>query len=67
MEEEGKDNSIIIQEIKKLIEKIDVKKHFPKFTGDKMKHFMQGLGKSVMKVSDADEMINKFFIFSGRR
>ena len=64
-EVKGTLTTTLVQQIEKVLEKIDVKKHFPKVTNEKFKLFMQGLGKNVMKDPDVDEMMNKLLIFSG--
>ena len=64
-EVKGTLTTTLVQQIEKILEKIDVKKHFPKVTNEKFKLFMQGLGKNVMKDPDVDEMMNKLLIFSG--
>ena len=64
-EVKGTLTTTLVQQIEKVLEKIDVKKHFPKVTDEKFKLFMQGLGKNVMKDPDVDEMMKKLLIFSG--
>ena len=65
LKEEEEQNITIIHQIEKLLEKIEVKKHFPKLTDDKMKLFMHSLGKNVLKDPDVDEMMKNLLIFSG--
>ena len=65
LKEEREENLTIIHQIEKLLEKIDVKEHFPKLTNDKMKLFIHGFGKNILKDSSVDEMMKNLFIFSG--